>query len=640
MPQREKPIKRKLFVTQAISVGSLFAITLISTLALLSLPILRSYVGSEGDWSRARHKATVSLERYINTGERKNFEEYTSYIQIPTLYRNILEEIDKDESDFYKIRDWLTHSGSYHGETMRMGVFFKLTKSFPYIREAIEEWRLALVALENLIQYANKVDNSFAKGVVTPAARRVLIDELNQINVKIEIIERRFSRIISAASRELSQISIYIVFIIGLAMIIITWHKSNNTYLHIVHGLESLNRSAHLYSEGDFAHRTTYPYNDEIGMLAKTIYNMSEQLEQMFGDLTNLMDAITSAAIVSRTDIDGVITYVNKSFIEISGYDESELIGQNHKILRSGVQSEAYYLKIWAEISSGRIWRGELCNKRKDGSLYWVITTISPVFKKNQLVGYIGIVFDLTKEKEAQAKLLHASRLSSLGEMAGGIAHEINTPLAAVQLFTERLREIGLSGQVDKIDWQRDTDRILSAVKRITDVVVTMRRLAGNAKPIPMRNNNCADIIWDAVNLCGEKFKNNGVEIRVNIIDNCEIYCRPSEISQVLLNMFSNSFRAIHELEEKWVLVESQVISNIARISVTDSGHGIAPYLVEKMMNPFVSEGGSGENMGVGLSISRQIIHEHQGHMYYDNSCLNTRFILELKLADEVTPIG
>lgn len=126
-------------------------------------------------------------------------------------------------------------------------------------------------------------------------------------------------------------------------------------------------------------------------------------------NLLNIRKALDSSAIVAITDPAGVIKYVNTKFVEISQYSESELVGQNHRIINSGVHSRDFFKDLWKKINSGKMWEGEVCNRAKDGSLYWVHTTILPFFKEDGSIDeFVSIRWDITDRKEAEQKLLAA----------------------------------------------------------------------------------------------------------------------------------------------------------------------------------------------------------------------------------------
>lgn len=137
------------------------------------------------------------------------------------------------------------------------------------------------------------------------------------------------------------------------------------------------------------------------------------------------------------TDKYGTITYANDEFCRISKYSKDELIGKNHRILKSGFHQPEFYEVLWKIISSGKIWKGEIINKAKDGSYYWVKTAIVPILDDNDIpVEYISIRTDITKQKELQEKLIVAyqrnskiDKLAVVGELTARITHDLKNPL-------------------------------------------------------------------------------------------------------------------------------------------------------------------------------------------------------------------
>src|SRR3954471_4705619 len=150
--------------------------------------------------------------------------------------------------------------------------------------------------------------------------------------------------------------------------------------------------------------------------------------------LIDLKRAIDHAAIIATTDVTGRITYVNDKFCEISRYSRDELIGQDHRIVNSGFHPKDFIRDLWRTIAQGHVWRGELRNRAKDGSIYWVDTTIVPLLgSEGKPRQYIAIRSDITSRKAAEQQLADQAALTQLGQLAAVVAHEVRNPLAAVR---------------------------------------------------------------------------------------------------------------------------------------------------------------------------------------------------------------
>lgn len=138
-----------------------------------------------------------------------------------------------------------------------------------------------------------------------------------------------------------------------------------------------------------------------------------DQLHSILNELRDLKFALDAHAIVAVTDIDGTISFVNDKFCQISGYDREELIGNNHRILKSGHHSTEFFAEMYATISEGKIWKAEICNRNKAGELYWVLTTIKPFLDTNgKPCKYVAIRTDITERKRSEEELKKAERYS------------------------------------------------------------------------------------------------------------------------------------------------------------------------------------------------------------------------------------
>lgn len=233
-----------------------------------------------------------------------------------------------------------------------------------------------------------------------------------------------------------------------------------------------------------------------------------------------------------------------------------------------------------------------------------------------------------------QEVLIASSKMSSLGEMATGIAHEINTPLAVISLRAALLKEaansetFAVSGRKIVAD---TAEIMLRTIDRIARIITGLRAFARDGIADPMEEVALQTVVRDTLDLCGEKFRENGVDLQLQLPpEDVTVTCRATQISQVLLNLLNNSFDAVQELREKWIKIEVQDFGNKVEFSVTDSGHGIAPAVRAKLAQPFFTTKDVGKGTGLGLSISRGIVMDHGGQLVLDEQCPNTRFIVIL----------
>ncbi len=240
----------------------------------------------------------------------------------------------------------------------------------------------------------------------------------------------------------------------------------------------------------------------------------------------------------------------------------------------------------------------------------------------------------LNKETdEARHQLLAQAKLSSIGEMAAGIAHEVNNPLAIV---SGRLEQITRHLQSSPPQIQKaieTTEKTFHAVHRASQIIRGLKLLSRNSESDPLVETPLDEVLKDALSLTTDKTRAHGVEMQVNIPEGILIQCRPGQISQVLINLINNSADAIENRTDKWIKINAVVVEEKVRISVTDSGEGIPPAILAKLMEPFFTTKPVGKGTGLGLSISRGILEGHNGRLEYDNTSPNTSFFLELPLS-------
>lgn len=273
------------------------------------------------------------------------------------------------------------------------------------------------------------------------------------------------------------------------------------------------------------------------------------------------------------------------------------------------------------------------------GAIRWVRDRSYPVRdEKGETYRVAGIAADVTELKEAQnliseqqMTLVETSKMSALGEMAGGIAHEINNPLAIIHGRAAQLKELAKRDQISVEIVEKVAEKIETTALRITRIVKSLRTFAREAEKEPFRPATVKSIIDDTLELCRERFKNHDIELQVaETASSLAIECRSVQISQVILNLLVNAHDAIEQMPEKWVRLDVKDQGDQVEISVLDSGPGIPRELQEKIMLPFFTTKEPGKGTGIGLSISRGIVEGHGGMLGLDTASMHTRFVVTL----------
>jgi PAS domain S-box-containing protein len=267
-----------------------------------------------------------------------------------------------------------------------------------------------------------------------------------------------------------------------------------------------------------------------------------------------------------------------------------------------------------------------------NGHFKWLRWVIKPWRNsQNAISGVIIMVENITERKEAEMRMTQSSKLSALGEMAGGIAHEINNPLSIIKGYVELLKRYSNREVLSQETLKQYLSKIDQTVGRISKIVGGMRRFARESSMDEKTNYSLNKIVEETLDICLEKINNNGIQVDIEWLSSQDIvYCRPVEISQVLLNLINNSYHAVSSLEHPWIKIKLEESQESYRISIIDNGPGISSEIKKKLFQPFFTTKEIGVGTGLGLSISKGIVEEHRGRLYFDDSSSNTKFVVEL----------
>jgi len=328
------------------------------------------------------------------------------------------------------------------------------------------------------------------------------------------------------------------------------------------------------------------------------------------------------------TDPSGTIQYVNPAYERVTGYSREELIGQNCKMLKSGQHDPAFYQTLWATITSGRTWRGRFVNRRRSGTLYTEEATISPVFDSNgHITHFVAVKRDVTDRLRLEEELARAARLEAIGQLAAGLAHDLNNVLAGILGETE----LGLQECPSYADELRERfQQVRNAVARGTDLT---RRLLGFARrqqiqPRPLDLNRAIEDLRSFLQrLIGEHIE----LVWTPTPQSATVNLDPAQVTEVLMNLCVNARDAIerHGVIDIKTEVEELTPEMCHRhadmrpgrfvvLTVSDTGCGMSTEVLSHLFEPFFTTKPPDKGTGLGLATVYGIVKQNRGfiHVY------------------------
>ena len=348
---------------------------------------------------------------------------------------------------------------------------------------------------------------------------------------------------------------------------------------------------------------------------------LEEALENAFDSVWIVSLPDFKLEYANRKVTERLLGYPAESFFRDSSFwyslvvpeDRDIAAAANDRCLRTG-SAEAVYRMV-----------------RKDGQRIWVQARLSAVRNdQGQIVRIVGNTTDVTESRETQDKLISSMKMSTLGEVASGIAHEINTPLAVISSRVGQLQDSLDAGGIDPAQLASGLAQIELTTQRIARIIKGLSAYTKATGSDPMQLADLARVVEDTLGFCKEKFRRRGVELRLTVSNVPPCECRPSELSQVLLSLLANAYDAIESRAEKWISIEVAAGSRGAVVAVSNSGPSIPEPVRLRMMEPFFSTKETGKRTGLGLHVSRKIVEAHNGRLYLDPDSRHTRFVVEL----------
>ncbi|MBN8765099.1 MAG: PAS domain S-box protein [Thiobacillus sp.] len=352
-----------------------------------------------------------------------------------------------------------------------------------------------------------------------------------------------------------------------------------------------------------------------------------ERADAHMRKLSGALEQAVDAVII--TDRERFIEYVNPAFETLTGYRKEEAIGKKTYFLRSGLHDDRFYRELWQVIGTGGVYRGVLVNRKKDGSLYHEMKTISPLKDdQGRVTHYISTGHDITERVRAEerdrlhrAELAHVARLSTLGEMASGLAHELNQPLCAITTYAQTALRV-----------LTDPDGSAERARYGLEQVVRQAELAGGIfrrlrhfarKGDMNRRRVCLkEVIQEVAGFIQADARQSGVRVELAVARNLpRVLADPIQIEQVLLNLARNAMDAMAGVEKprRQLLIKARRQGRRGvRMEIHDCGRGCPQEVADRLFEPFFTTKPDG--LGVGLGISQSIIEAHNGRLWLDDN--------------------
>jgi PAS domain S-box-containing protein len=359
-------------------------------------------------------------------------------------------------------------------------------------------------------------------------------------------------------------------------------------------------------------------------------------LQRTLKDLADLKFALDQSSIVAITDTRGTITYVNDKFCELSKYSPGELIGQNHRIVNSGYHPKEFFQQMWATISNGQVWQGEIKNRAKDGTFYWVATTIVPFLDGDgKPYQYIAVRSDITTRKAAEADLQKLNitleqrvteRTAQLEEtnqeletFTYSVSHDLRAPLRTMQGFAKAL----LEDCGDQLD-----DFCRSYIDSIIDDAVQMNGLINDLlaysrltrTQINLQPTSLDEVIESALGQLTAQIQEKQAQIRI-VAPLPQVMAHRSTLVQVVANLISNGIKFVESDTSPQIDIfateEYQNNQGWIKLSIVDNGIGITPEHQERVFRVFERLHGaeSYPGTGIGLAIVRKGVERMGGRV-------------------------
>jgi len=331
--------------------------------------------------------------------------------------------------------------------------------------------------------------------------------------------------------------------------------------------------------------------------------------------------------LVSTADVSGCITSVNDKFCKVSGYSREELLGQNHRILKSEKHSQEFYSDMWHTISNGQVWHGTLCNKKQNGDEYWVESTIVPFLDETgKPYKYVSARTDITALIQTEQELIIArveaeNANYAKSQFLSSMSHELRTPMNAIMGFGQLLKME--SEQPLNDSQEENVDEIIKASRHLLELIneiLDLAKIESGRVDLSMEAVDLSEVIIDSLHLITPLAQRRKIEISLTLNGTEITFEQFSEMhkavcvdrirfKQVILNLLSNAVKYNHKNGK--IVIVCDITDKLSRIGILDTGPGLDEAQKTQLFKPFVrlgAEQSEVEGAGIGLVITKNLV--------------------------------
>lgn len=641
-------IKRKLILIVVVFSTLIIILMGLNYFVMSTLSTVRAFVAGEAFYSKGQKDATYFLARYTSTHREEEYQLFLDNIKIPVGDRIARVELQKDVSNYTIVDGGLIQAKNDPSETRDVARLFKRFHNLHYFKQSIAFWTLGDAEVQKLIDLGEEIHLLVQTNKLTPELASAYLLRIDELNKKLTYLEEQYSNILGKGVRWATSWLFYVSFTIAIVGFLFAVWVTVTIAQEILKRIEVLKIGTIRVEKGSLTTpieiTSSLSTKDELIQLAISFNKMTESLEKAISErdlakeklevrARQLSEAQELAHIGSwELDVSTNALTASDEFYRIFGLELGTTLTVDDMLrMVHPTDLDAVLAQIDKTLAHHDLFFLDYKIIRYDGEVREVSQQGRPILnEKGKIIKIIGTTQDITERFKIQMQMIQSNKMASLGEMASGIAHEINNPLAIIKMAALQLQK---NITPDNAILKSSVARIDSTVDRISKIIQGLRTFSRDGRNDPFELVSFDKMIEDILSFCNERLKHHSIKlIKDDLNPNLVFEGRQIEISQVLLNLFNNAIDALDssDFTDKWIKISAKNDGAYLEIKISDSGPGISLETQSKMFQPFFTTKEIGKGTGLGLSLSLTIIKNHLGEIYLDSESPYTCFVLKL----------